>query len=1193
MIYKKCVMTIDKNKATLDEDIYLYRLDKNIELYFTIVNNKYRFNKGDMNNIILITNASFFQVRLYKNAEIKYTFAIQPTDGGQAILTITDDLIDDPIETGDYDFQISLLDEEKTSMISMPIVSKQLHVCEPLVSDDATMGKAVLGLSKLATGEIKNAFDSDGNYIREIHKDGDILSASIINKFEEALDTNTKAIKNGTGTSYDDTEIKTDINTIKTDLGTEELTTTAKNVKGAINELDTQYKDIANLSLTKHTDGKVYIKKQDGTLIGDGIEVGGSDADLSKITMSMSGQTLKLMNDGTQIATVEIPTAVVTDAQLTSIIQSKIDDGTITNMTIPDDSITTKKLNIAPKVVNIITNPDFSNGTTGYTLSSSTTVISDDGVEVTPTAQNGGISKRDILFTNEHKIYVSTLVKTNSSNVELQVYNPRFSRDIYYSNSGEFERLSDIFTSNSYKCNINVKNTSDDSLPFIVKSFTCIDLTEAFGSGNEPDKEYMDEFLNGFNNGVIVNDGLQILGDTHIRNKRIDNILPKITKIDDTDENIVYYGTWTKETNSNYDNNSSHYSSDKNSYMEYTFMGTGINIYDATGYNKGMVEIFIDGVSKGTIDRYTSGMVYKTLMYSILNLSFDIHTIKIVVTRTKNDRSSDYTFTFDYLEIVDYFPLDNTDKEKETSIYKAKISNTLSKVVKDSKLTLLKHTNAITINSAKPTTGNTTNPLQVNTYQGTKKALLKFDISSLESKKIKKAYLRLVCGNYNDNAILDTSFNINAVLLPWDNTASWNNYSNSNAWNTAGASGNGTDINLDTINVENIYNVGEWTNGFFADITDIVSNWIKGVYDNNGILISGDGANFISESFNGESPCLIVEYTDNLDDISMFTPAKKIQNAMIFLAQGHGTGLFSWQSAGALNAMANAYTLFGDEYKENLITFFNHYIDESGEFINGATVDNMYKTSFAPALISLYKVTNETRYLTALQSMRAMVDSQPKDSNGIYTISSAITELAYCGLAFLADYGDVFNDQTSTDIAIEQCILLYDKLRQYDGIPYHQVNLVVSKGWSRGMGWLFTGMAKVLSSNKVKQHSKYNELVTKFIEFANTLRRYQRPSGAWCNIIHDSSTFEESSGTILFGTAISIGLKEGLLDGSFNETLSKIIDVICKEHTKTGTDMQNVFMYRNDSYRSPEKNVSNIGWGLFAEMITTIAKNNI
>lgn len=246
MIYKQCTMTIAKNGATLDEDIYLYRLDKNIELHFTIVNNKYKFDKSDLNNIIAQTQAAYFQVRLYKNADIKYTFAIQPTQDGKAILKITDDLIDDPIEVGDYDFQISLLDEEKTSMVSMPIVSKQLHVCEPLVSDDATMGKAILGLSKLTTGEIKNAFDSEGNYIREIHSDGEIISAQMFNKFEEALDSNTKAIKNGSGTSYDDTEIKTDINTIKTNVGTNELTTTAKDLKGAVNELNTKIWDIQN-----------------------------------------------------------------------------------------------------------------------------------------------------------------------------------------------------------------------------------------------------------------------------------------------------------------------------------------------------------------------------------------------------------------------------------------------------------------------------------------------------------------------------------------------------------------------------------------------------------------------------------------------------------------------------------------------------------------------------------------------------------------------------------------------------------------------------------------------------------------------------------------------------------------------------------------------------------------------------------
>lgn len=201
MIYKKCIMTINKNNATLDEDIYLFRLDKNIELHFSIVNNRYKFDKSDLNNIIAQTNAAYFQIRLYRSDEIKYTFAIQPTQDGVAVLTITDDLINDPIEVGEYDFQISLLDADKTSMISMPIVKQQLHVCEPLVDNQAIMGRAVLGLSSLASGEIKNAFDSEGNYIREIHNDGDILSAQLINKFEEALDSNSKAIKNSKDTN--------------------------------------------------------------------------------------------------------------------------------------------------------------------------------------------------------------------------------------------------------------------------------------------------------------------------------------------------------------------------------------------------------------------------------------------------------------------------------------------------------------------------------------------------------------------------------------------------------------------------------------------------------------------------------------------------------------------------------------------------------------------------------------------------------------------------------------------------------------------------------------------------------------------------------------------------------------------------------------------------------------------------------
>lgn len=191
------------------------------------------------------------------------------------------------------------------------------------------------------------------------------------------------------------------------------LETTSKEVVGAINEVNSQFKDIENLSLTKHTDGKVYIKKQDGTLLGTGIEIGGSDVDLSKITMSMSGQTLKLMNGGTQVATVEIPTAVVTDEQLTSIIQSKIDDGTLTNMTIADNSITPQKTDFF-KVMDS-TNPVIETtwGDGGYNAVKTDYVDAIDELYVIINSASGSGNEVKIDYYNSSKTLISTYTPDN------------------------------------------------------------------------------------------------------------------------------------------------------------------------------------------------------------------------------------------------------------------------------------------------------------------------------------------------------------------------------------------------------------------------------------------------------------------------------------------------------------------------------------------------------------------------------------------------------------------------------------------------------------------------------------------------------------------------------------------------------------------------------------------------------------
>ena len=73
---------------------------------------------------------------------------------------------------------------------------------------------------------------------------------------KQELEKKIEEAKNSS-TPYDDTVIKTDINTIKTDLGTAQLTTTAKDVKGAVNEVAAQYKDIANNLVLDKYDGAV------------------------------------------------------------------------------------------------------------------------------------------------------------------------------------------------------------------------------------------------------------------------------------------------------------------------------------------------------------------------------------------------------------------------------------------------------------------------------------------------------------------------------------------------------------------------------------------------------------------------------------------------------------------------------------------------------------------------------------------------------------------------------------------------------------------------------------------------------------------------------------------------------------------------------------------------------------------------
>lgn len=261
-----CKLTVSKNTAKLDEEIFLYKNDRNIKLLIEIVDNKYRYKSDDLSNLLVKYKASYAQVKWYKNAEVKKEFPIQATDDGKVVFVIEGQLIDEDTELGDYDLQLRLLNESQESIRSLPIIKGAVHILKPLFEegDIATVNSAVADVSMLSLdGDAIDTYNSDGTYNQTNWGNGDVISSAKLNKLEKVAKDNvdkvnkipTKSIVEGgkiylakeDGTKLDSgTELPAGGSTIEVVNNLESDSTTAALSAAQGKALNTQYKDIAS-----------------------------------------------------------------------------------------------------------------------------------------------------------------------------------------------------------------------------------------------------------------------------------------------------------------------------------------------------------------------------------------------------------------------------------------------------------------------------------------------------------------------------------------------------------------------------------------------------------------------------------------------------------------------------------------------------------------------------------------------------------------------------------------------------------------------------------------------------------------------------------------------------------------------------------------------------------------------------------
>lgn len=239
MIKYDYTVTVTGNTAKLDKDIYLFRGNKNVHYYFAIKNASFNF-KGST-DLIEKTNAINAAVTVIKPNNVEVASAIAKVENGKIHLKVTEDLIDEEVEVGDFDLVFDLFDDTDGA-VTIPKVIGQFHVLER----PCTTPISELAVATNTTNEVDYA-----------------LTDYAITTYAEPV----------ASTNEDGTFAK------KTWVAKEKITTAELNrMEEGISDVSSQCKDIAKKTIIE--DGKLYLAKSDGTKIDSGttLPTGGNSA---------------------------------------------------------------------------------------------------------------------------------------------------------------------------------------------------------------------------------------------------------------------------------------------------------------------------------------------------------------------------------------------------------------------------------------------------------------------------------------------------------------------------------------------------------------------------------------------------------------------------------------------------------------------------------------------------------------------------------------------------------------------------------------------------------------------------------------------------------------------------------------------------------------------------------------------------
>ena len=284
MIHTNRTVTVGNQESTIDSPVILYRGDKEIEVEFTIVGNKFTFkNKG---NVIESSNASSGQlVILTPYGGRLFSYKSECRDG-KVSFTITRDMTDELREVGLYSMQIRLYDDSQNSRITLPVIPNGIEIREPIAAEE---GSSVADDAIVDTSTVVDSYDLIpfvGNSYNKTHwRANDAITSGKLNKIENAIDVI------NTNTNTNTSHVNAAINTADNNK------TRIQNIESDIRVIDSRVSNLTSLQEGSTTgdaelvDGRIGYDGNTYMCVGDSIRY--QMTDVYKTIDSFTGMRVK------------------------------------------------------------------------------------------------------------------------------------------------------------------------------------------------------------------------------------------------------------------------------------------------------------------------------------------------------------------------------------------------------------------------------------------------------------------------------------------------------------------------------------------------------------------------------------------------------------------------------------------------------------------------------------------------------------------------------------------------------------------------------------------------------------------------------------------------------------------------------------------------------------------------------------